>query len=202
MVGKGGTRRTGRRPGSPDTREAILAAARLAFAERGFDNATVRQIATAAEVDPALVHHYFGTKEQLFLATVQVPIDPRDLIPAVVAGGKENIGENLLRTFIRVWDSPAGTAGAALIRSAMGSEWTARMLREFLTTQILRRVIKQLDLDPAEAPLRTSLVASQIAGLAMMRYIIKLEPLASAPGETIVTMIGPTIQRYITGPLG
>jgi AcrR family transcriptional regulator len=202
MVGKGETRRTGRRPGSPDTREAILAAARLAFAERGFDNATVRQIATAAEVDPALVHHYFGTKEQLFLATVQVPIDPRDLIPAVVAGGKENIGENLLRTFIRVWDSPAGTAGAALIRSAMGSEWTARMLREFLTTQILRRVIKQLDLDPAEAPLRTSLVASQIAGLAMMRYIIKLEPLASAPGETIVTMIGPTIQRYITGPLG
>jgi AcrR family transcriptional regulator len=201
MVGKGETRRTGRRPGSPDTREAILAAARLAFAERGFDNATVRQIATAAEVDPALVHHYFGTKEQLFLATVQVPIDPRDLIPAVVAGGKENVGENLLRTFIRVWDSPAGTAGAALIRSAMGSEWTARMLREFLTTQILRRVIRQLDLDPAEAPLRASLVASQIAGLAMMRYIIKLEPLASAPGETIVTTIGPTIQRYITGPL-
>jgi AcrR family transcriptional regulator len=202
MVGKGETRRTGRRPGSPDTREAILAAARLAFAERGFDNATVRQIATAAEVDPALVHHYFGTKERLFLATVQVPIDPRDLIPAVVAGGKENVGENLLRTFIGVWDSPAGTAGAALIRSAMGSEWTARMLREFLTTQILRRVIKQLDLDPAEAPLRASLVASQIAGLAMMRYIIKLEPLASAPGETIVTTIGPTIQRYITGPLG
>jgi AcrR family transcriptional regulator len=202
MVGKGETRRTGRRPGSPDTREAILAAARLAFAERGFDNATVRQIATAAEVDPALVHHYFGTKERLFLATVQVPIDPRDLIPAVVAGGKENVGENLLRTFIGVWDSPAGTAGAALIRSAMGSEWTARMLREFLTTQILRRVIKQLDLDPAEAPLRASLVASQIAGLAMMRYIIKLEPLASAPGETIVTMIGPTVQRYITGPLG
>jgi AcrR family transcriptional regulator len=202
MVGKGETRRTGRRPGSPDTREAILAAARLAFAERGFDNATVRQIATAAEVDPALVHHYFGTKERLFLATVQVPIDPRDLIPAVVAGGKEDVGENLLRTFIGVWDSPAGTAGAALIRSAMGSEWTARMLREFLTTQILRRVIKQLDLDPAEAPLRASLVASQIAGLAMMRYIIKLEPLASAPGETIVTTIGPTIQRYITGPLG
>jgi AcrR family transcriptional regulator len=202
MVGKGETRRTGRRPGSPDTREAILAAARLAFAERGFDNATVRQIATAAEVDPALVHHYFGTKERLFLATVQVPIDPRDLIPAVVAGGKENVGENLLRTFIGVWDSPAGTAGAALIRSAMGSEWTARMLREFLTTQILRRVIKQLDLDPAEAPLRASLVASQIAGLAMMRYIIKLEPLASAPGETIVTTTDPTIQRYITGPLG
>jgi len=195
------TRRTGRRPGSPDTREAILAAARQAFAERGFDNATVRQIATAAEVDPALVHHYFGTKEQLFLATVQVPINPQELLPAVLAGGKDNVGENLVRTFIRVWDSPAGTAGAALIRSAMGSEWTARMLREFLTTQILRRVIRQLDMEPSEAPLRAALIASQMAGLAMMRYIIKLEPLASAPAETIIATIAPTIQRYATGPL-
>jgi len=195
------TRRTGRRPGSPDTRKAILAAARQAFAERGFDNATVRQIATAAEVDPALVHHYFGTKEQLFLATVQVPINPQELLPAVLAGGKDNVGENLVRTFIRVWDSPAGTAGAALIRSAMGSEWTARMLREFLTTQILRRVIRQLDMEPSEAPLRAALIASQMAGLAMMRYIIKLEPLASAPAETIIATIAPTIQRYATGPL-
>jgi AcrR family transcriptional regulator len=202
MVDKRQTRRTGRRPGSPDTREAILAAARQAFAERGFDNATVRQIATAADVDPALVHHYFGTKEQLFLATVRVPINPQDIIPSVVAGGKDNLGENLLRTFIHVWDSPMGTAGAALLRSAMSGEWSARLLREFLITQILRRVIRQLDLDPAEAPLRAALIASQIAGLAMMRYIIKLEPLASAPAETIIANIAPTIQRYATGPLG
>jgi AcrR family transcriptional regulator len=201
MVDKRQTRRTGRRPGSPDTREAILAAAGQAFAERGFDSATVRQIATAAEVDPALVHHYFGTKEQLFLATVQVPINPQEFIPSIIAGGKDNLGENLLRTFLRVWDSPVGTAGAALLRSAMSGEWTARLLREFLITQILRRVIRQLDLDPAEAPLRTALVASQVAGLAMMRYIIKLEPLASAPPETIIAAVAPTIQRYATGPL-
>jgi AcrR family transcriptional regulator len=194
-------RRTGRRPGSPDTREMILAAARTAFAERGFDAATVRQIATAAGVDPALVHHYFGTKEQLFLATVQVPINPQDFIPAVVAGGKDNLGENLVRTFLYVWDSPAGTAGAALLRSGMSSEWSARLLREFLVTQILRRVIRHLDIDPAEAPLRTSLVASQIAGLAVMRYIIKLEPLASVPPEVLVKTVGPTIQQYATGPL-
>lgn len=201
MVDRRQPRRTGRRPGSPDTREAILAAARQAFAERGFDNATVRQIATAADVDPALVHHYFGTKEQLFLATVQVPINPQEFITSAVAGGKENLGENLVRTFIRVWDSPVGSAGAALFRSAMSSEWSARLLREFLTTQILRRVIRQLDMDTAEAPLRSGLIASQIAGVAMTRYIIKLEPMASAPPETIIAAVAPTIQRYATGPL-
>jgi AcrR family transcriptional regulator len=194
-------RRTGRRPGSPDTREAILAAARQAFSERGFDNTTVRQIATAAEVDPALVHHYFGTKEQLFLTTVQVPMNPQEFIGAVAAGGKENLGENLIRTFLRIWDSPMGSAGAALLRSGMSSEWSARLLREFLVTQILRRVIRQVGLDPAEAPLRSALIASQIAGLAVMRYLIKLEPLASAPADLIIRTIGPTIQRYATGPL-
>ncbi|NUT33798.1 MAG: TetR/AcrR family transcriptional regulator [Hamadaea sp.] len=201
MVGKRSSGRTGRRPGSPDTREAILAAARRQFAERGFDGGTVRQIAADAGVDPALVHHYFGTKEQLFLATVQVPIDPRQLVAIVAEGGKDNVGENLLRTFLGVWDSPVGTAGAALLRSAMSSEWTARLLREFLLTQILRRIGKMLDLDPAEAPTRAALVATQIAGLAMMRYIIKLEPIASASPETLVAMIAPTIQRYVTGEL-
>jgi AcrR family transcriptional regulator len=194
-------RRTGRRPGNPDTRDAILAAARQAFAERGYDGASIRAIATSAGVDPALVHHYFGTKEQLFLATVEVPIDPRELLPQVVAGGREEIGERLVRTFLSVWDSPTGKAGAALLRSAMSSEWTARLLREFLVTQILRRILRLVELPPAEAPIRTSLVASQMAGLAMTRYIIRIEPLASAPPELIVATVGPTIQRYVTGDL-
>lgn len=193
--------RTGRRPGSPDTREVILAAARKLFAERGFDAATVRAIAAEAGVDPALVHHYFGNKEQLFLATVQMPIDPRSLIPQVIGGGKDEVGVRLVRTFLSVWDSPAGAAGAALLRSAMSNEWTLKLLREFLTTQILRRVMSELDLDPAQAPMRAALVATQVAGLAFMRYIIKLEPLASAPPEQLVALIAPTIQRYVTGDL-
>lgn len=194
-------RRTGRRPGNPDTREAILRAAREAFAERGFDHASIRSIATSAGVDPALVHHYFGAKDQLFLAAMNVPFDPREFVPEVLAGGAGQIGERLIRTFLRVWDSPAGTAGAALLRSGVSNEWTARLLRELLTTQILRRVLAGLNLDPAEAPLRASLVASQIAGMAMMRYIIKLEPLASAPPEAVVAAVAPTVQRYVTGDL-
>jgi AcrR family transcriptional regulator len=194
-------RRTGRRPGNPDTREAILAAARTAFAERGYDGASIRAIAADAGVDPALVHHYFGNKDQLFLATLQVPFDPREILPQVVAGGKDQIGERLVSAFLTAWDSHAGKAGAALLRSAMSSEWTARLLREFLVTQILRRVTKLIDLDPAEAPLRMTLVASQMAGLAMVRYILRVEPLASAPPEVLVAAIGPTVQRYVTGDL-
>src|SRR6266545_3836915 len=111
--------RTGRRPGNQDTREAILAAARATFADRGYDRASIRAIATSAGVDPALVHHYFGTKEELFLATVNAPIDPREVIPEILAGSRDEIGERLVRMFVRVWDSPTGTAAAALLRSAM-----------------------------------------------------------------------------------
>lgn len=194
-------RRTGRRPGNPDTREAILAAARTAFAERGFDAASIRTIATSAGVDPALVHHYFGSKEELFRATVAIPIDPAELVPHVLAGGRDEAGERLVRTFLTVWDGPVGPAAVALLRSAVTNRWTARLLREFLVTQILRRVLDQLDLDPAEVPLRGALVATQVAGLAMMRYVIRLEPVASAPADTVAATIGPTIQRYLTGPL-
>ncbi|MFG1658830.1 TetR family transcriptional regulator [Micromonospora chersina] len=194
-------RRTGRRPGNPATREAILTAARAAFADRGFDAASIRAIATAAGVDPALVHHYFGTKEELFRATVAIPVDPAELVPRVLAGGRDEVGERLVRTFLAVWDSPVGTAAVALLRSAVSNQWTARLLREFLVTQVLRRVVEQLDLDPAETPLRGALVATQIAGLAMMRYVIRLEPVASASPDTLAATIGPTLQRYLTGPL-
>jgi AcrR family transcriptional regulator len=193
--------RTGRRPGNQDTRKAILASARQAFAERGYDGASIRQIATGAGVDPALVHHYFGAKEQLFLEIMQMPVDPSKLVPQIVAGGADGIGERIVRTFLGVWDSPAGASLVALMRSALSHDWSARMFREFLTSQVLRRVAKSLDLDPAEAPLRTSLVASQMAGLALTRYVIKIEPLASTPAETLVAALGPTVQRYLTGPL-
>lgn len=195
------TRRTGRRPGKPGTREAILDAARAAFAERGFDAASIRAIAGTADVDPALVHHYFGSKDQLFLAAMNFPVDPGQLVPKVLAGDRDAVGERMVRTFLGVWDSPAGSAAQALLRSAVSNEWTARLLREFVTTQVLRRVLENLDVDPAELPLRGSLVATQMIGLAMMRHVVRLEPVASADPETLALMVGPTIQRYLTGPL-
>jgi AcrR family transcriptional regulator len=194
-------RRTGRRPGNPDTREGILEAARVAFADKGYDGASIRGIATSAGVDPALVHHYFGTKDKLFLAAMNSPIDPAELIGQAVEGDRGGIGERLVRMFLAIWDGPAGVAGVALLRSAVGSEWTAKLFREFIVTQIMRRVLAKLALDPAEAPLRISLVASQMGGLALVRYVFKVEPLASAPAEAVVAAVGPTIQRYVDGDL-
>lgn len=193
--------RSGRRPGNPDTREAILAAAREVFAERGFDKGSIRAIATGAKVDPALIHHYFGTKDKLFLASMNSPIDPATLIPQALQGPPGEAGERLVRLVLSVWDSPAGAAAVALLRSAMSNDWTARLMREFVVTQVLRRAVAELSIDPAEAPMRAALVASQIGGLAVTRYILKVEPLASAPPGVLVAAIGPTVQRYLFGDL-
>ncbi|MGY1633871.1 TetR family transcriptional regulator [Geodermatophilus sp. SYSU D01186] len=177
----------------------MLAAARTAFAERGYDGASIRGIATAAAVDPALVHHYFGTKEKLFLAAVEAPADPGELLPEVLASAPGELGAAVVRMVLRVWDGPGRPAGLALIRSAVGNQWTAKLLREFLVARVIRRVVGTLDLPVAEREARGALVASQLMGLVMARYVFRLEPLASAPREELVAAVGPTVQRYLTG---
>ena len=177
----------------------MLTAARAAFGERGFDGATIRGIATAAGVDPALVHHYFGSKDQLFLAAIEAPADPAELLPELLAGGPDRLGEGVVRLLLSVWDGPMQSAALALVRSAVGNEWGAKLLREFLVTQVLRRVVGTLELPPQEAEVRGALVASQLIGLAMGRYVLRIEPLASASPDWLVTTIGPTVQRYLTG---
>ncbi len=194
--------RTGRRPGHPGTRDAVLEAARRLFAERGYEGASVRDIAGAAGVDAALVHHYFGTKQALFLTVLGAPFNPAAMVPAVTAGGLAEVPERLVRTFLSVWDDPvSGPAAVALLRSSHHNEWTARLLREFLTTQVLRRALAQVELGPPGAPWRSALVVSQMLGLAVARYVLALEPLATAPVDTVVAAMAPTIRRYLTEPL-
>ena len=182
----------------------MLTAARTAFAEKGFDGATIRGIAAAAGVDPALVHHYFGTKDALFLAAVEAPADPGTLLPEILDGDPARLGEGIVRVFLRLWDGPLQPAGLALVRSAVANEWSARLLAEFLATRVLRRVVATLEVPAAEREARGALVASQLVGLVMARYVLRLEPLASADAATLVGAIGPTLQRYLTGelPLG
>ena len=177
----------------------MLAAARATFAERGFDGATIRSIAAVAGVDPALVHHYFGTKDALFLAAVEAPVDPEELLPEVLAGGTAELGANVVRLFLRVWDGPTQAAGLAIFRSAVRNEWSARLLREFLVSRVMRRVVATLDVPPAEREARGALVASQLAGLVMARYVLRIEPLATASVDALVAAVGPTLQRYLTG---
>jgi AcrR family transcriptional regulator len=177
----------------------VLSAARAQFAEKGFDGATIRGIATAAGVDPALVHHYFGSKDKLFLAVVEAPADPAELLPTVLAAPQDQLGAAVVRMVLHVWDGPMRPAGLALVRSAVSNEWTAKLLREFLVAKVLRKVVSTLGFDPDVRAARASLVASQIVGLVMTRYVLKLEPLASATPDEIVAAIAPTVQRYLTG---
>lgn len=194
--------RTGRRKGSPDTRTRILEAAREAFAASGFDATSVRTIATAAGVDPALIHHYFGTKEQLFLATVDIPADPSVILPAALAGDDEHVGERVVRAFLSVWDDPhTGPPIIALVRSSLAHDWSGRLLREFVTGQILRRIVERLQIPKEESPTRAALVASQMMGLGLTRYVLKVDPLATMPTETVIALVAPTVQHYLTAPL-
>lgn len=193
-------RRSGRRPGNQDTRQSILDAARSVFAERGFDQASIRAIATEAKVDPALVHHYFGSKDDLFLAALEIPVDPRALVPTVFEPGVGGAGERLLRLFLSVWDDPATRLPLiALVRSSFTEEAPETLLQQ----GILRMVLQPLRaaLPAAEADRRVQLVASQLIGLVMARYLLALEPLASMPSEELVAWVAPTLQRYLDGPL-
>jgi len=190
--------RTGRRPGSGGTRDKILAAARSHFAEVGFERATIRGIAAAAKVDPKLILHYFESKEGIFLAAVDFPFDPAVAIPPLLEPGLDGLGPRLVRFFLETWESPAGSPMLALIRSVVSSERAAALLRDFVTREVLARLARALELD--QPHLRASLVGSQLVGLAMLRYVVKVEPLASAPVTRVAAWIGPTLQRYLTDP--
>jgi AcrR family transcriptional regulator len=190
--------RTGRRPGTGGTQEKILAAARSHFAEAGYDSATIRGIAGAAGVDPALILHYFGSKEGIFRAAVNVPLDPAEFIPRLLEPGLDGLGERLVSFFLSAWDSPTGSPLLGVIRSVVSNELAAALLRDFVSRELLGRLAAGLELDRPE--LRASLAASQLIGLAMLRYVVKVEPLASAAPADLAAWLGPTLQRYFTDP--
>ncbi|GIH23705.1 TetR family transcriptional regulator [Acrocarpospora phusangensis] len=191
---RGPGRRPGRRPGISDTRGQILTAARTIFAEKGFDKATIRGIARAAGVDPALVHHYFDTKEGVFVAAMRLPMDPSVVVPYVVSGPREEMGERLVRFVLNLTADPqAREPVLALIRTAVANEQAVAMLREFMVEAILGRIAAALDIPL----LRMEAAFAQMFGMVMGRHILRLEPMASADPEEIVALLAPTIQRYV-----
>jgi AcrR family transcriptional regulator len=192
--------RAGRRPGSGATRARILAAARTSFGELGFDATTIRGVAGRAEVDSALVHHYFGSKQQLFVAAMDFPVELPSVIPGLLAGPPDELGRRIAAYALDLWETP-GTRPLmlGLLRSATTDEVAAGMLRDMLAQgpfAAMARAANQPDAD-----LRATLVGSQLVGLAMARYIVRAEPLASAPREVVVDALGPTLQRYLEGEL-
>lgn len=167
------------------------------FAERGYDKTSVRGIAKVAGVDPALVHHYFGSKDDLFAAAIEVSIEPALVVPAIIGEGPEGIGERLARYFLGVWENPVTRVPLlAVIRSALTHEAAAKVLRQLVLRRLLERVAA--DLDVPDPTFRAELAASHMVGIAILRYVVQVEPLASADPEKIVALVAPTLQRYLT----
>lgn len=189
-------RRTGRRPGTSDTRDTILAVARDRFATRGYDATSLRSIATVANVDPALVIHYFGSKEGLFIAATGLPADLPELFAGLAALPPHDFARALVLGYVRLVDSDASRNSIiALVRSAVSNERAAAMLREFLTAELLPVVAGFTA--GADAQLKAALIAAHLIGIAVLRHVLRLEPLTKAAPEEITALAVPAIEHYL-----
>jgi AcrR family transcriptional regulator len=191
--------KVGRRPGNQDTRGQIITAARDAFAAKGFAGASMRGIAAEAGVDAALIHHYFDSKQQLFLATVALPLGLPHMLEEVAAGGRGGLGERLVRSVLGVWDSELQPSLVAAIRTALTDPALTRSAGEFLTLEVIGHVLPRDDLSSEEANRRAGLVAAQILGLVIGRYVLRLPVLVNRQTDDLVAEVGPTVQRYVDG---
>ena len=193
-------KRPGRPPGTSDTRERILASARELFARNGFDKTSIRAVAADAGVDPALVHHYFGTKHQLFTAAIHIPIDPMVILGPMRATPVEELGYKLPSLLLPLWDSELGRGLIAELRSLLsGSD--IGYIRTFMREVVVAELAARVDDPPGSGIVRAEFVASQIAGVLMARYIVGIEPFASLPAQQIAETIAPNLQHYLTGDL-
>ncbi|WP_019549308.1 TetR family transcriptional regulator [Streptomyces sulphureus] len=199
-----GRRGRGRPPrdegAGPSTRERILASARAEFAGRGYDKASIRAIARGADVDPALVHHYYGTKEQVFAAAVEGALAPVLKVPDVLAASTpDGLGEAVVKTFLDVWEDPETCEPlVAIVRSAVSNEQAAAVFRGMIIKHLMSRVAGQVSVPDPE--FRVELAATQLVGAALLRYVIKIEPLASRPLEDVVERLAPIVQHHLTDP--
>jgi AcrR family transcriptional regulator len=190
----------GRRPAGSGTREAIAAAARRQFGALGYQRASLRSIAREAGVDPRLVLHFFGSKQQLFAAVVEIPFDPETVFDTLLAPGEQGLGRRVAEFLLTVLDSPEGRKTVTgLIRAAASEEEAAATIRELVAQRLLLPLAARVGRDRPE--LRASLVASQIVGLAMTRHVVGLTPLTTASRAELVAALAPVFDHYLTGHL-
>lgn len=174
----------------------MLEAARAEFAAHGYEKASMRGIARAADVNAALLHHYFGSKDQLFLAALDFPVDPQVVAPLILAGDRAEVGERLARFVVSLWAQPeVRDRLLAVLRTVTSSEEVAALVRGFVVRELVGRVAEGLRLPDAE--LRVEFALAQILGLALARYVVRVEPVASAGADELVALLAPTLQLYL-----
>jgi len=191
----------GRRPvGGPDTREQILTAAGELFSELGFERTTMRAVAARADVDAALIHHFFVNKEGLLAAALVLPVDPTALL-AGLNKDPQHAGEAVVRMVLGVWEADPQTRRhlLGLIRVGLSHEYAAGVLRDLLGRTILTALARVVADD--RQSLRAALVGTQIGGLLLGRYVLGIPGVRDATPEELALAIGPVIQHYLNGPI-
>jgi AcrR family transcriptional regulator len=192
------TPRTGRRPGNSGSRDAILDAATRLFAEHGYVATSLRAIAAEAGVDAALIIHFFGTKANLLTAAVKWPFDPETEMERVSARGRRHVGEELVRLVVRTWDREGDRyAIMTLLRAAAVEPTAAELMRAFIQHDLFPPLMRRLK--PSHPELRANLASSQLMGLGIARYVLRITPLADMSEDEVVSWVAPNIQRYLTG---
>lgn len=192
--------RSGRRPGDSGTRDAILRAARRQFAEQGYDRTSLRSVAIEAGVDPGLVTHFHRNKQKLFASVVQLPFDPAEVLPPLLAGDLASAGDRLAGFIMTILETPESRSRiVGLVRAASTEPEAARLVRELITVRLFVPFAEGIG--AADAELRASLIGTQVVGLVMARYVVGVEPLASQPAHHVAHIIGPVLQQYLTDPL-
>ena len=191
----------GRRPGNADTRGEIVEAAKRVFADKGYEGASLRAVAREAKVDPALVHHYFDGKAALFVAAMALPFDPRQVKEH--AAGLEYSGSRTIEGFLTMWDLAEGTGSsfASCLSAMAASTKVADAMREFVNERVWSVLRHNDDETETVRRRRTAMVSSQLMGLAFARYILRVPPMSTASPKQIGRWVGPTLDRYVKGPL-
>lgn len=193
-----GVRRSGRRPGdSAVTKQAILEAARAVFGELGFDRATIRAIAAHADVDPALVHHHFGSKQALFVAAHHLPVDPAKMIEGLSTVPRDELAAQIVRLYLASFGT-VGSPALSLLRAAATNDAAARMLREFIVESLIRNASTLIPYPDSQ--LRVVLLASHLIGVVFARTVIGLPEVSELDVEALVAVLSPAIDRYLNAP--
>jgi len=196
------TKRRGRRQGEPVSRDAVLSAAKQRFATEGYEKTTLRAIAQDAHVDPSMVLYLFGSKEELFRESLRLIIDPEVLVAALTGAADDDpdIGTRMVRTYLRIWETPDTAASMrVMLQSATSNSDAQDAFRGFMQNYVLTAVSGVLG-GGDEARLRAMLAAGTLVGTAMLRYIIQVPPLATLSADEVVKLIAPAVTRYLVAP--
>jgi AcrR family transcriptional regulator len=188
----------GRRPGGSDTKAAIEASARRLFSELGYPRTTMRAIAADAGVDPRLITHFFGSKQELFVAVVELPFDPETTFDTLLSGGGADAGRRLAEFILALHDNPeARSTITGIIRAAASEEAAAAQIRELIMTRLLTPLIRNVGGDDPE--LRAEMLGSQVVGLTFARFIVGVPALQSADRERLAAYLSRVFDVYLRG---